>query len=645
GSACSDCHVDVAVMGKRYFHAQNYRRLKAECIRRKQLFVDVQFPPTNDSLFLKPANPEIDIIWKRPGLACSSAYASAPRVLRRPFQGSHHELYRATSIIPEIVDNPQLFVEGAAPNDVTQGILGNCWFVSACSALTHNQTLLQKVVPDATEQEWTDSNKYCGIFRFRFWRFDKWIEVVIDDLLPTQDGKLLFARSKSSNEFWSALLEKAFAKLYGCYENLVGGQLSDALEEISGGIAETINVQKELLMSDRTDSSRKLFHAIKKAFDQRALIVAAIAAKSKDEIEVTLECGLVKGHAYAVTAVRFVELNAESRSFSFFTTQERQMMIRLQNPWGEKEWNGPWSDGSLEWERVTEAEKKELGITVEEDGEFWMPWNEFTRYFTDFGVCQIFNTSLFDIGPKFYEWKFFGEWKSNGARQGALNDRAGGCINFAATFCCNPQYRFDIDVNNSEVKFALTQQLKNEGEKNCEPLVTVGMHLMRVEDNRAINPEITSDYSCSRSVYLHCQNLQQGRYILLPTTFAPFEFAKFLLRIYSERNIVPRELKQDVPGRGLCFRRKQYTHTLLSVVIRKQYEQEQLKVPRKDTTQNFLIELVEDRAIHDRILGVAHVVGSVDNDTRSVQYNIVAGNHPIATLSLIIQSYDDPMYL
>ncbi|EJW73285.1 hypothetical protein WUBG_15808, partial [Wuchereria bancrofti] len=45
-------------------------------------------------------------------------------------------------------------------------------------------------------------------------------------------------------------------------------------------------------------------------------------------------------------------------------------MIRLQNPWGEKEWNGPWSDGSQEWEQVTDAYKKELGIIVEEDGEF-----------------------------------------------------------------------------------------------------------------------------------------------------------------------------------------------------------------------------------------------------------------------------------
>lgn len=46
------------------------------------------------------------------------------------------------------------------------------------------------------------------------------------------------------------------------------------------------------------------------------------------------------------------------------------------------------------------------------------------------------------------------------------------------------QYRFDVDVDDSEVRFALTQKVKNEGEKNHEPLVTVGMHLMRVEDNR-----------------------------------------------------------------------------------------------------------------------------------------------------------------
>ena len=69
-----------------------------------------------------------------------------------------------------------------------------------------------KVIPDAGEQEFSSEN-YGGIFRFRFWRFGEWIEVCVDDLLPcSEDGDLLFTHSSQHTEFWSALLEKAYAK-------------------------------------------------------------------------------------------------------------------------------------------------------------------------------------------------------------------------------------------------------------------------------------------------------------------------------------------------------------------------------------------------------------------------------------------------
>src|SRR6218665_1966907 len=68
-----------------------------------------------------------------------------------------------------------------------------------------------------------------------------------------------------------------------------------------------------------------------------------LKAKTKDEMETATDVGLVRGHAYGITAVRRVALKGTGM-FNLFN-REKLPMIRLRNPWGGCEWKGPFSDG------------------------------------------------------------------------------------------------------------------------------------------------------------------------------------------------------------------------------------------------------------------------------------------------------------
>ena len=67
-----------------------------------------------------------------------------------------------------------------------------------------------QIVPSS--QPCHGQTNYTGAFHFRFWQFGEWVNVVVDDNLPTIEGQLCFASSPDSNELWVSLLEKAYAK-------------------------------------------------------------------------------------------------------------------------------------------------------------------------------------------------------------------------------------------------------------------------------------------------------------------------------------------------------------------------------------------------------------------------------------------------
>uniref|UniRef100_A0A8B9PY54 Calpain 6 n=1 Tax=Apteryx owenii TaxID=8824 RepID=A0A8B9PY54_APTOW len=527
------------------FRDQKYQELKGQCIDQRRLFEDPEFPASDESLFYMRAPPR-KVEWKRPKVTDALLVMRLLHTRRFPPRAGRHGCLDIwifdRDLGGRLCEDPHLFVNGISSHDLHQGTLGNCWFVAACSCLALQETLWQKVIPDFKEQEWDPkkTEKYAGIFRFRFWCFGEWTEVVVDDLLPTMDGKLIYCHSNVKNEFWSALLEKAYAKLAGSYEALDGGSAADAIVDFTGAVAESIDLiqgrYKEII-----SEQMKLFEDLLKVHERGGLISCSITMETK--------MGLIIGHAYSVTAIQKLRLG-ERLILSF--KAEKLFMIRLRNPWGKREWNGAWSDNSEEWKKVSNSERKRLGLTVENDGEFWMTFEDWCKNFTDVDICRIVNTSYFSVHKTWEKKMMRGAWTKNSE---PLLNRSGGCFDNRETFLQNPQYIFDVKKTEDKVLVSLQQEdrrrYKKEGKGESIP---IGFEILKVEDNRSYRLHkltvqervATSMYINTRTVFLK-RVLKQGRYVLIPTTYHPGIVTKFVLRLFTDVPSKLRELKADKP--------------------------------------------------------------------------------------------------
>uniref|UniRef100_A0A8C7WZ71 Calpain catalytic domain-containing protein n=1 Tax=Oryzias sinensis TaxID=183150 RepID=A0A8C7WZ71_9TELE len=461
------------------FKNQRYADLKRESIQRKILFRDPEFPADDSSLFYKEPPPGV-VEWKRPG---------------------------------KISSDPHLFVEGINSHDLYQGEIGNCWFVAASSCLAMMPHLWQRVIPDWQEQEWDPKHpeNYAGIFHFQFWVFGQWIDVVVDDRLPTINGKLIYCHSNSKKEFWSPLLEKAYAKLYGCYESLSGGFAGDAVVDFTGAVFERIDLEGEAFYKDQRNQDY-LFENLLKVYEHGGIISCGITAEPH-ELEFKMANGLVKGHAYSVTAVKRIHLRHEL--VAHFKT-ETLPMIRMRNPWGKMEWNGPWSDSSKEWAKIGDTERHNLGLTVEDDGEFWMSFRDWCRHFSDADICHIFDNLL-----------------TSNRKKEVFNSDLNCLLN------CLFQYLFDVTKITDEVLINLQQEDQRFKKKTGqEKDVAIDFSVWKVELNRNSEMHRTQkqtgkkSFPSVRAVFMRC-NLPQGQYVVVPSTSDSGEQGKFMLRIFT----------------------------------------------------------------------------------------------------------------
>ncbi|XP_045919298.1 calpain-1 catalytic subunit-like [Micropterus dolomieu] len=473
------------------FLNQDFHQLKRYCVIQRVRYIDEMFPPDRKSIgegLLSPAD-LARVEWLRPSI---------------------------------LVPNPSLVVDGVSRFDFGQGLVGNCWFLAAIGALTFQNDVLEQVVP--LEQRFDED--YCGLFHFRFWRFGRWVDVVIDDKLPTINGRLIFVRSKDPTEFWPALLEKAYAKVCGSYSDMNAGTPVEALVDFTGGVHISLRLP---------DCLPDLWEIMCRAGQSKSLMGCG-TAQGETSADSVLPNGLVQSHSYAVTGVK-----------QMMSREQLVHLVRLWNPWGKGEWNGDWSDQSPLWQTVS-PQNREMCLSVADDGEFWMTLEDFCKFYTDLDICCLCPDFL--DGSSSCHWKtsfYEGRW--------VAGTTAGGCMNNLESFWTNPQYRVKVDK-------LLTECSTKEGEKNM--LVSL-MQKPDKRNRRLVQNlyigfsvfEVTKEYEAQRGkfpasffsknepvaqtkTYMNAREvmafimLTPGEYLIVPSTFKPNETASFILTILSK---------------------------------------------------------------------------------------------------------------
>lgn len=258
--------------------------------------------------------------------------------------------------VSDIIKRPTLFRTGASLSGVKQGYIGNCWFCSLTASIANSNpgVIFDRIYPRTYNPH--------GFYLVRVYVDGHPYDVVVDDFIPTDEaGNAMFGRSEDASEIWFMIYEKAFAKLWGCYQFLVGGHPRNlGLDWASKLMARSMYWWKDIPHAPEHGTWADLNGHIEQGWS----IVAATRAESHVE-----EHGLVSYHAYTVLA-------------TFDHQGDRLVVIR--NPWGHGEWSGAWSDR----DHTTQAQRYMLfNLAARDDGIFFIPMEDFCR---NFGKLMFF---------------------------------------------------------------------------------------------------------------------------------------------------------------------------------------------------------------------------------------------------------------
>lgn len=324
--------------------------------------------------------------------------------------------------IDEIYPQPIKVFNEISPNDILQGKLGDCYYLSTLSAIAEFPKRIEKLFDT---QEYQPSGCYTVNI------FDMGVETdyIVDDFFPcSKDGSIAFSGPKIDGgiaEMWVLLLEKAWAKRFGSYWAIDAGLTEDSLRDLCGAPCEAIDIENEEIWDKIHSANAKDY------------IMTAGSTGDDGCGDLVSEMGLITLHAYAI--INAQEVKGKSGSVK---------LLNIRNPWGGTEWTGDWSDSSPLW---TPDIKKKLGWENKDDGSFWMCFEDFSHYFSGVTICKVHDDYFYDAMHKNQKPEDFSVFKVNVSK--------GGDTYFMVTHADSRRFGGDDNYEYSPLRIIVAKQV------------------------------------------------------------------------------------------------------------------------------------------------------------------------------------------
>jgi len=295
------------------------------------------------------------------------------------------------------------------PNDIAQGILGDCWLLAAMAGVAEFEGAIFNLFQEKNK---TADGKYTiNIFNPNV---GQWDCVTIDDMVPCHPNGEPLMTKPQDHEMWVLLLEKAFAKWFGSYAQIQGAYCMVAFmllldckapctvftqsmsgqppfnenlyHEVDAKLKDAKNRNSVGLAPRGQLSSAQVWERLKIA-DASNHVMAAWTSKDPDVAtgrgasgEIIASDGIVKGHAYSLISAKEVRRD---------DTGAMQRVVQLRNPWGANpaaEYHGELADDWSGWAQNPNMKRELLGAEGKLDGMFWMTFENFAKRYSDCGI-------------------------------------------------------------------------------------------------------------------------------------------------------------------------------------------------------------------------------------------------------------------